>query len=138
MEEILSLLLSNGIFVIIILYVVTTLVGRLLKNLAGVDTQDKRRAEPQPWLNPWDEGDREEPETLGQGITEGESFQESSSMSQTEVPEAPSLIRPVVRMKKKSQPRVSFTKDKWKKGIIMKEILDPPRSRQARRWNRPN
>lgn len=137
MEEILSLLLSNGIFVIIILYVVSSLVGRLLKNLAGADSQDKRRAKPQPWLNPWEEGDREEPETLGQGVTEGEPFQESGSMSQIEVPESPSMIRPAVRVKK-NHPRVSFTKDKWKKGIIMKEILDPPRSRQARRWNRPN
>lgn len=136
MEEILSLLLSNGIFVIIFLYVVATVIGRLLKNLAGADSQEKRRAKPKPWLNPWDEGDREEPETLGPGVTEGESLQETSSKPQTESPEPLPLIRPAVR-KKKNHTLASFTQDKWKKGIVMKEILDPPRSRQGRRWNRP-
>jgi hypothetical protein len=135
--DLIEFLFSNLFILLIILYVVFSTLFRLLKGATGESTQqqqapsgEKKRGERRKsWSNPWDEH-AIDPDPDPREVGELRERAERLSSRRPE-PANPPLV-PHTVTKQSSSPWARLPKEEWKRGIILKEILDAPKARRRR------
>lgn len=133
MEGLFEFLFSNGIFVLLIVYLIVSAVSRVLKGAAEGSQQQKpqKQQKRQSWANPWDSDAKEE--SVGE-LKERLQQKHGHSLSENRVAMDSNSSDPVISHNKSNKPSywAQLPKEEWKRGIILKEILDPPKSRRRR------
>ncbi|OYD07665.1 hypothetical protein [Paludifilum halophilum] len=117
-----------------------------LRKKAADDSGSPGRSpeEPRPWINPWNDDHNETYEEYRKASEardyDPEIYKESALIPDRNRPDrTPDAVDPsgdgtegVPRRKRKGSPFGNLPKEEWKRGIILKEILDAPRSRRPR------
>ncbi|MDR6225050.1 hypothetical protein [Desmospora profundinema] len=136
MDDLIEFLFSNGIFVLLILYFIFSAIFRVLRGGGETAQQQAPAGEGErggqkrtPWANPWDDEVNIDPDPDPREVKE---MRERLEQKPPRTPETPSLqVVPNIKTQKPSS-WARLSKEEWKRGIILKEILDPPKARRRR------
>ncbi|PTM59482.1 hypothetical protein [Desmospora activa] len=127
MEELFKLLFANGFITLLVIYFIISAVSRMLKGAAEEKRRQQQSPKKQTKQNSW-------AQAKNQGIQETKELKERLKEKHRHRLSDDLAENPIVMMeassKKSSSPWAKLPKQEWKRGIILKEILDPPKARR--------